>query len=125
MSPIRVTFTVTVSMPVAPAAGGACLLSWLPWRLKQTPPLAIGLAPGHGLDLAPVATLAGAVGSVAAFAHNTFQAPLLGHAQQRQPVVKGFGQRDRWAAETFEEDLQALLAPFAHTATMLAGPNVT
>jgi len=88
-------------------------------------PLAISLAPGRRLDLAPVATLAGAVGSFAAFAHNTFQAPLLGHAQQRQPVVKGFGQRDRWAAETFEEDLQALLAPFAHTATMLAGPNVT
>jgi hypothetical protein len=39
-------------------------------------PLAISLAPGRRLDLAPVATLAGAVGSFAAFAHNTFQAPL-------------------------------------------------
>jgi hypothetical protein len=44
------------------------------------------LAPGRRLDLAPVATLAGAVASIAAFAHNTFQAPLLGHAQQRQAV---------------------------------------
>ena len=75
--------------------------SWAPaLSFKQPPPLSIGLAPGHRLDLPPVSPLARAVGCVAALAHHSFDAPLLGYAQQRQPVFKGFGWRDGRAAET-------------------------
>src|SRR5262249_47253853 len=38
--------------------------------LKQPPPLPVRLAPGGGLDPAPIPTLAGSIGRIAALAHH-------------------------------------------------------
>ena len=53
---------------------GAHLLFSLPPRhLEQTPALAIGLTPGHRLDIAPRATSTGRIGRIQALAHRAFQ----------------------------------------------------
>jgi len=55
---------------------------------KASSSLPVRLAPGNRFDLAPIAALAGPIGRIAAFAHHAFEAPLLGHAQQRYPVIE-------------------------------------
>ena len=53
--------------------------------------LPIGITPSHSLDLAPVSPFAGAVWGVAALAHYSLEAALLGDAKQRQAVFEWFG----------------------------------
>src|SRR5262245_8047524 len=51
--------------------------------LKQPPTLPIGFAPRCGLDLAPIPALPGAIGGIAALAHQALETSRLGYAQQR------------------------------------------
>jgi len=58
---------------------------------KQSQSLATDLTRHQRLDLAPITALSEAVMRSAAFPHYGLEAPLFGHAQQRQAIFQRFG----------------------------------
>jgi hypothetical protein len=94
------------SPPASVSSFGACTFCF-----KESPPLPVRLPSRGCLDLAPIATLARLVGSIAALAHHALEAVLLGHAEQRLAVVEWFSQ-DRRAAEPAQKGPQAPLSRF-------------
>src|SRR5215471_9633577 len=100
-------------MQVCAGSWRAHLFFWLPpRRLEQAPPLAIGLTPGHRLDLAPPTTSTRPIGRIPTLAHYAFQPVLLRHAEQRLAVIERFGMQQHRAVEPAHKGLQAPLRGF-------------
>jgi hypothetical protein len=58
--------------------------------LEQSPTFSVGLAPGHALDLNPIALLARTIRSISALRHYPFELHAIGGLQQLNTIIEAF-----------------------------------